>query len=696
MKVWEQHKAVAGRLKALYRKQHAAAMEKLRAAEKAGTYNGEGVLAFMEADPQIGQLYKLAQSLSNRSDFADGEGVDLGGLSRKLGLDIDVSEFSGAGAGGGSGIFGIAGSIANLATGQTGAMTPEQQEMKRIRDILSGKAQGSLEDYSTAGRKALEDRLKELGGTSDRPANVGLGIDGQYGDGAGGKPGDAPPAPTAPPPPGVTKPTTPTVADSQLHPSMAFGAPSALSGNWLGGGVARPSGSDITSSLTFGGGASSLRPALQGMPQGPITLEGGQTPSRGVSAWTGSSAPSPGIGGGLGQGLSTGFTSGWSPSRPSGGGASAGGARPSGGGGGGGGARLPGGQLAGTVRPPNSIAAEINAKVQAQTGSPFGGDSWWTSAHGGFGGVTGASGQAGIGQPGAVAPGGFGGVGGVGVGGGTGFGAGAGTGGGNVPAGLTYDQLIAQYNTAHNNVVGGYQNLLNHATGQVNAGLQGAMNQMSGGYGAIAAAYPQLQNAVMGDINQIGASRAQEIRDAYVAQQGQADQNLVSRGLNNTTVAPAVSRGLALDREKALNENSERVAQLRAGYRSNLGLAELDQANRAVTNMAGQYNLMGTTYGDLIAAYGMPAMSYNVDTANRYWDLAQMYGAVQQGLPGAVQTPSTAGALGNQYALAAYSNPSRVGPGLSYTPANGQGYTVNGLNNSQLMQYANYMQQTRR
>jgi hypothetical protein len=118
-----------------------------------------------------------------------------------------------------------------------------------------------------------------------------------------------------------------------------------------------------------------------------------------------------------------------------------------------------------------------------------------------------------------------------------------------------------------------YQNILQ--------GYQQVLQQQQASQQPIMQGYQQLQSQVLGDIQGIGASQQQAIADVYAQQQGQASQGLISRGLGNTTVQNAVSRGLTLDQQKANVALSNQLAQLTAGYRSQLGGAALNYQNQA-------------------------------------------------------------------------------------------------------------------
>lgn len=86
-------------------------------------------------------------------------------------------------------------------------------------------------------------------------------------------------------------------------------------------------------------------------------------------------------------------------------------------------------------------------------------------------------------------------------------------------------------------------------------------------------------------IQQVGQAASQRINQGAQQQLGQAEQDLISRGLGNTTVRESVKRGVEDDRQRAQGENDERIAGLRsgllerqAGLEFQAGVNEIDTA----------------------------------------------------------------------------------------------------------------------
>lgn len=173
---------------------------------------------------------------------------------------------------------------------------------------------------------------------------------------------------------------------------------------------------------------------------------------------------------------------------------------------------------------------------------------------------------------------------------GSGFqGAYAGYGGGNQIAGPgpmasggaggyagAYNAAFQNNQNSYNAILAGFQ--------QTAAQQQQRQAGIAGGYSSL---YAQINDQLQ------GSNDAQQslINRQYAQQRGQASQQLINRGLGNSTIQSSVDRGLGFDQALALNENAGRFAQLGAGYHQNIGLASLGYqggAEQAQTGLAGQ------------------------------------------------------------------------------------------------------------
>lgn len=202
--------------------------------------------------------------------------------------------------------------------------------------------------------------------------------------------------------------------------------------------------------------------------------------------------------------------------------------------------------------------------------------------------------------------------------------------------------LSASYANAYNAALGlnsaNYQNIL--AGYQQTAGnLNAATQQIVGGYN-------DLQTGVLNDLSNAGATQRQAINDNYAREQGAAMQQLINRGLGNTTIQQGVQRGLIFDREKANVSLAEQIANLKASYRSNLGLAGLSYQNQAAMQNAAQANQQLQWMNSVQAPY---------PDASAYSRLAEMWGAAQEAEKNRELMRSMGGGMANQQFGGGYS-----------------------------------------
>lgn len=205
-----------------------------------------------------------------------------------------------------------------------------------------------------------------------------------------------------------------------------------------------------------------------------------------------------------------------------------------------------------------------------------------------------------------------------------------------------YNNALAMNQSNYNNILAGYGSLL--------GSQQRAQAGISAGYGS-------LSDRTMGLLSDQGNSQAQAINDQYAAALGKQSQSLINRGLGNTTIQSSVARGNLLDKAKALNDNSERVSNLKAQYLSNIGLQglgaqrEFYQANTGLGNRqldfmnsvnakypdAGMYASLASQYGNQRRNAGggggfvggggaAPGLGYSPRGTPGYYDGGQSYG----------------------------------------------------------------------
>jgi hypothetical protein len=145
-------------------------------------------------------------------------------------------------------------------------------------------------------------------------------------------------------------------------------------------------------------------------------------------------------------------------------------------------------------------------------------------------------------------------------------------------------QAIAQqYGQAYNSALAmnqaNYQNIL--------SGYQKAMASQTSAQQAIAAGYTSLYNDVIGKVSGIGQARANAIERDSARQLAGDSQQLIDRGLGNTTVQSSVNRGVEADRNLQLTQLSDDQAKMVGDYMSQLGLAGLGNSREQLNNSTG-------------------------------------------------------------------------------------------------------------
>lgn len=253
-----------------------------------------------------------------------------------------------------------------------------------------------------------------------------------------------------------------------------------------------------------------------------------------------------------------------------------------------------------------------------------------------------------------------------------------------------YNDALAMNRQNYENVLGGFQQTaeqqraaqeaITAGYGQVAGDLNQSLFETAQGYGVLDT---RIQDMLAG----VGGARAQEIADAYAAQRGDAYQGLVNRGLGNTTVANSIERGISLDEQKAYTQLADTLANTRAGYMSNVGLAGLGFRGQAAQAVAGQQS-RGLGFQEAAAARNtglaedqlqwMNSVSAGYPNAGMYAGLAQQFGAIGQANAdrAAIAAEAAAGrAAADRFAGFRPSNPS-VPPQSAggYVPAGG-GFT---------------------
>lgn len=189
----------------------------------------------------------------------------------------------------------------------------------------------------------------------------------------------------------------------------------------------------------------------------------------------------------------------------------------------------------------------------------------------------------------------------------------------------SYNNSLAMNQSQYNNIMAGYQQTLaQHTTAQQ----------------AIQAGYANLYNEVIAKVSGIGQARSNAINADSSRFLAKGSQQLIDRGLGNTTIQSSLNRGVESDRNARQLELSDSLAQMVGGYMSQIGQAGLQNQQRGLEDSTG----LAKSQLDW-----MNSMTSKYPDAGLYASLAQQAGqnAGQQGAPvGSYGGGSFAGAPG--------------------------------------------------
>lgn len=189
--------------------------------------------------------------------------------------------------------------------------------------------------------------------------------------------------------------------------------------------------------------------------------------------------------------------------------------------------------------------------------------------------------------------------------------------------GQGYNSALQANQQNYNNIIGGYSDLMNSMSGRGDSlmgnwnELQGSVsNTLGGNYGIPVG----LGGSGEGDWG-VAAPGAQAIKDLYAQQSGNIKQSVVGRGLGNTTVSDQLQRGPAADAAKAYGSLGAQLANLRAGYDTQIRGRGLDYANQLNQQKVG----LGSRQLDFMNSLQIP-----YPDANQYASLYNQQGQYQQ------------------------------------------------------------------
>lgn len=155
-----------------------------------------------------------------------------------------------------------------------------------------------------------------------------------------------------------------------------------------------------------------------------------------------------------------------------------------------------------------------------------------------------------------------------------------------------------------------YQNALQQNLQLWNYTIQGydrLGQQLASNANNIVNQYGQLTQQGLALLEGADASQKQEIADAFARESGAASQDLINRGLGNTTVQNSVQGGIALNKQKALTQLAGQTAQQKANLLTGLGGQSLQAQQQLSNALAGIGSQALGAIGNVQARY--PNMS---------------------------------------------------------------------------------------
>lgn len=200
------------------------------------------------------------------------------------------------------------------------------------------------------------------------------------------------------------------------------------------------------------------------------------------------------------------------------------------------------------------------------------------------------------------------------------------------------------YNSAYKAAASTNNNLYQQAMSgyaQMIAQANAAQQQVTAGYGT-------LQRKVVQGLKGSNRANLQDIADQFTSLSGSMSQQMIDRGLGNTTVQQSVQRGVSADYAKERTRSQGAFAQLIASMRSQLGQARLQSQQQGIGMMSGLQSDQLHYLASIASPYPDPGMYAQMAAG-----LASGGGGMGMGMPG----PSPG-----------------LGPTGGYTPHYGGGY----------------------
>lgn len=181
--------------------------------------------------------------------------------------------------------------------------------------------------------------------------------------------------------------------------------------------------------------------------------------------------------------------------------------------------------------------------------------------------------------------------------------------GGSTDYTTAYNQALSTNQQLYNNILNGYNSTMAYQQSQQNA---------------INSGYSELNANVLGQLGGVQTAANQQAADDYAKAVGTTTQDMVNRGLGNSTVTTSAARGLQYDYQKVLGQNAANFGQLNANYMTQIGMGQLGYQNDSTQQ------IVNTAYNDL---NWMNSISVPYPDAYAYAQLNQQAGATSAGKP---------------------------------------------------------------
>ncbi|TXH51844.1 MAG: hypothetical protein E6Q97_17340 [Desulfurellales bacterium] len=183
----------------------------------------------------------------------------------------------------------------------------------------------------------------------------------------------------------------------------------------------------------------------------------------------------------------------------------------------------------------------------------------------------------------------------------------------------TQDQKLAQLLTDFENAYTAGKQANESRYAELKSGYAARNADINNQFAGITAGYQQREADLLPLLNNMGAQARADIGQQFTQARSQAEQDLTSRGLGNTTVRSSVLGGLTSQQADSLARHDEAMRQAQFGYRSQLSGDTLGARTQQAT-MAAQ--LSGEPLG---------VIERRTDTAPGLSDIANLVATMGRG-----------------------------------------------------------------